>query len=409
MLDGVSADTFERHPGRFPHLTGLAARGARVDRLAAEVPGTSLPGRASILTGVGSAENGVYGNMLWDGDGFRYATPDDVRAPTIAARARAAGLTVASIGMGMVKPEDATLFAPPWWVGAFVQRARDTEPKPAAEGWRRVVERGIDVEVAQAAATLGLPSSFDALGSDPSEAAMAGFLGDQRVAQWVGAIALRDEAPDLILAELLMTDTVQHRAGHDTPLALWAMSTADAFVGDVLARLRAAGREDAFDVLVLSDHGHGPIDRALRPDVLLPGLRFQSEGGVLHVAPRDRDEADRAERVLSEHGCVEFPTDHLPEALRGELRAFLAPDGVSFEHDAPTPAEPVAAPQARSSHGARPGHPADDRVWIAAGPNVRPGRIAAAPATAVAGTIGALLGIGRDTIGIVTEGVNTEH
>jgi predicted AlkP superfamily pyrophosphatase or phosphodiesterase len=382
MLDGVSADTFARHPGRFPHLTALAARGARVDRLAAEVPGTSLPGRASILTGVGSAESGVYGNSLWDGEAFRYATPDDVRVPTIAARALAAGRTVASIGMGMVRPRDATLFAHPWWVTSFVRRGRDAEPTPAERGWRQVADRGVDAEVAEAAAALGIPGSFDALGDD-AERAMAGFLGDRRVAEWVAAVALRATPPDLILAEFLMTDTVQHRAGHDTPLSLWSMSTADAYVGDILTRLRAAGREEAFDVLVLSDHGHGPIDRALRPDVLLPAVRCHSEGGILHVAPRDDHEADHVAGVLTDHGCVPYPTDHLPDDRRGALLAFLAPDGVAFEHDPPAPTEGVTAPRATSSHGARPGHPADDRILIAAGPNVQPGRHAAAHARAL--------------------------
>lgn len=395
MIDGVSADTFARERGRMPHLASLAQRGTVVERLAAEVPGTSLPGRTSILTGVASDASGVYGNMLWDGARFRYASPDDVRVETLPALARRAGLCSASIGMGMVRPEDCDVFVRPWWVGAFVQRARDAQPQPAEDAWARVAayEDAAGI-LALASSAAGLPARYDPVGDDPSERALAGFQGDQRVAQWVGSLAARDDGPDLIVAEFLMTDTIQHRAGYGSSAALWAITLADALVGDVLARLRAAGREDAYDVVVLSDHGHGPVEWALRPDVLLPGLRFQSEGGFLHLAPRDDAELDRATAVLAEHQVVRYDSDYLPHDRRSELVTFLAPDGTSFEHDPSVPAEgPRVRPVARSSHGARPGHPSDERFLVAAGPNVGRARIERAAADAVAPTLAALLGL----------------
>lgn len=395
MIDGVSTDTFARERGRMPHLASLAERGATVERLAAEVPGTSLPGRTSILTGVSSDVSGVYGNMLWDGERFRYASPDDVRVQTLPGGARAAGLRSASIGMGMVRPEDCDVFVRPWWVGAFVQRARDSAPQPAEDAWARVA-RYADASgmLHAAAAAAGLPDRYDPIGEDPSERALAGFQGDQRVAQWVGSLAAHPDGPDLIVAEFLMTDTIQHRAGYGSSAALWTISLADALVGDVLARLRAAGREDAYDVVVLSDHGHGPIDWALRADVLLPGMRYQSEGGMLHVVPRDRSELDTATRVLAEHGAVRYEADYLPPERRAEVVTFLAPDGTSFEHDPAVPAHsPRVAPVARSSHGARPGHPNDDRFLVAAGPNVQRARIERATAGAVAPSLAALLGL----------------
>ena len=395
MLDGVSADTFAHQRGRMPHLAALAERGTTVSRLAAEVPGTSLPGRTSILTGVPSAVSGVYGNMLWDGARFRYAAPDDVRVPTLVRRARDAGLRTAAIGMGMVLPEDADVFQRPWWVGSTLQRARDPRPVTPEDAWRRVFDhRDESGALAMAAAAVGVPADFDPPPLEETGRTLAGFLSDQRVAHWVGALATGPSAPDLIVAEFLMTDTIQHRAGYGSDLALWALTVADALVGDVLARLRAAGREHAYDIAVVSDHGHGPVARALRPDVLLPGMRFQSEGGLLHLAPRDTTEARRATDVLAEHGCVLFGAAHLPTDRRDGLIAFLAPDGTTFEHDTQAPASgPVAAPVNRSSHGARPGHPADERFLVVAGPGARRAQIEHAPAAAVAPTLAALLGL----------------
>lgn len=391
MIDGVSADTFASERGRLPHLSALAARGTVVENLGAEVPGTSLPGRTSILTGTTSDVSGVFGNRVWDGATFRYATPDDVRVPTLVGRATLAGLRTASVGMGMVRPEDATLFQRPWWSGAFVQRARDPQPVDGGDAWARVAARDGDAALTAAADLAGVPAAFDALPDDDAGRTLAGFLGDQRVAQWVGALAASDDGPDLIVAEFLMTDTIQHRAGYKSDLALWSVTLADALVGDVLERLRAAGREDAYDVVVLSDHGHGPIERALRPDVLIPGTRYQSEGGFLHVAARDAGELGRAAATLAEHGVVPVPSEHVPSDLRPQVTTFLAPDGVAFEHDGPTPSEPLVAPTARSSHGARPGHPADDRFLVAAGPRVPAARVDRADARSVAPTRARLL------------------
>ena len=395
MLDGVSAETFALHRARVPHLAALAERGMQVDRLHAEIPGTSLPGRASILTGTGGAEHGIYGNMLWDGAQFRYAAPDDLRVPTLLAQATSAGLRTASVGMGMVRPEECSLFIRPWWVGAFVQRGRDGAPHPTEGAWERVAGYdGATGGFAERLAEVGLPDRFDPIGSSAIEQSFAGFLGDQRIAQWVGTLAASKEAPDLIVAEFLMTDTVQHRAGYHTPLALWSLANADALVADILARIDQGDDPGRFDVVVLSDHGHGPIASALRPDALLPGVRYQAEGGVLHVVPRDAAERDRVTGILAEFDAHPFDNSYMPPDARATVVSYLAPDGVAFEHEATDMAlTPRMPPTARSSHGARPGHPADDRFFVAAGPRVPRGRIATAAARTVAPTLATLLGL----------------
>ncbi|MDR9390656.1 MAG: alkaline phosphatase family protein [Trueperaceae bacterium] len=397
MIDGVSADTFRIRRGRLANLASLAASGLVVERLSAAVPGTSLPGRASILTGAPARRNGVYGNRLLDEahGAFRYASPYDVRLPTLPRLAREAGSTTAAVGMGMVRPEDVDVFAHPWWVGSFVQRARDARPEPLANGWENVAGT-LDPSgaLAEAAAKAGVPDAFDALDlDDASVAAMAGFLGDRRVAEWVGALATSDDAPDLIVTELLMTDTVQHRSGYDTPLSQWTTTLMDGLIGDLLARLRDAGREDAYDLMILSDHGHGPVERALRPDVLLPGETFVSEGGLLHVLTPDAPTRERVTGILAEVGAQAYPTAYLPDDLQGVLSSFLAPDGVSFEHDGEAPDGPWATPSAVSSHGKRPGHPDDDRFLLLAGPRIEGGVVPRAEAADVAATAARLLGL----------------
>ena len=94
---------------------------------------------------------------------------------------------------------------------------------------------------------------------------------------------------------------------------------------------------------------------------------------------------------------VPYASAHVPADVRDAVLTFLAPDGVSFEHDADAPAEgPVMAPKNRSSHGARPGHPADERFLVMAGPSIGRGRIERAEARDVAPTLAALAGLPLD-------------
>ena len=143
MVDGISADHYSRIRTQLPHLMQLEKRGFRIERLHVEQLGVSLAGRVSMLTGHTADQSGVYGNKTWDSDQqkFRYATPDDIRTPTMFSRAQAAGRKTACIGAGMIRPEDCDLMVPPNWVdGWAINRARDPEPAPADHPWQRVVD-----------------------------------------------------------------------------------------------------------------------------------------------------------------------------------------------------------------------------------------------------------------------------
>lgn len=398
MLDGISADAFARFPARLPHLHALAARGLLVERVAADVPATSLPGRTSILTGVDAAEHGVYGNLIWDGNRFRYANPDDVRVPTLPRRALDAGLDVAVLGYGMVRPEDATTFHHAWWANEMLQRARDEAPIAADEGWLRT-SRHVDASGRLAAlSAAGLPTGVpDAYAGDRMHYLMSELTGDQTMLQWTAALAAGADPPDLIVTEVLTPDTVQHAAGHEHPFALWSLSYADALVGEVLRALDAAGRLASTRVVVTSDHGHGPVAGALYLDALLPGAICASEGGVAYVAVDGAREARRLAERLSEHGVEPLPGDHLPADRRDGLAAFTVPGrAIGFEASAPEGrAGAVAGPSRYASgHGFAPGVGSDERFLVAAGGGIDERRVPRAASQDVAATLGALLGLG---------------
>lgn len=390
MLDGVSADHFRTERGRLPFLSSLANRGLTVDRLHAEVLGTSFPGRTSILTGVPSSISGVYANKLWKGDGFYYANPDDVRVPTLPRLMLDAGREVATIGFGMVRPEEATIFKPPWWAGELVMRSQGNQP--ADKSWLRVFgaqDAGARFNALCEAA--GYPSYYPYIEpKGTTEKLMLGLMSEQRVANWTGIVAASDDAPDLVMTELFLPDTVQHEYGYKTEESHFTIVLTDQLVGVILERLRSAGKLDNWNICVLSDHGHYKVEQSIRPATILPeGVQYQCEGSILLVHKTD---IETVTSRLAEFDVHPFETDFMPEDARGRLIAFVAPDRWTFENSAQG-VEPVGAPRQTSSHSVRPGLPEDDRLCIFAGPDIPQNRIEEACAVQVAPTFAKLLGL----------------
>ena len=396
MLDGISAEYVAAEWRRLPHLAALAERGFSVERLRAETGGTSFPGRTSMVTGVTADVSGVYANKIWDGAGFRYASPDDVRVPTVAGRAKAAGRDVAVVGYGMVRPEDAEIFVPPFWAANYVERARGGQAPAAATGWGRVAApRAPHPRFVQAVTAAGLPTAWTAPPADGAPGAVHHHLIDDLLAiQWTAALAAGEMPPDLVLAEVNCPDAYQHDAGYRSGPADWSIAYADMLVGLLAARLAASGRDRVYNLAVMSDHGHSPIERAIRPDFIIPDATFQADGSLLYVLPRDAADLARIEAALAPYGVTRHASDHLPVDQRERIVTFAAPERTSFEHSPGHPATgPVMAPRYPSSHGLPAGHPGDDRFAVFAGPDVPRGRAATAAATQVAPTFAALLGL----------------
>ena len=100
---------------------------------------------------------------------------------------------------------------------------------------------------------------------------------------------------------------------------------------------------------------------------------------------------------MAPYGVVFYEPTYIPTDLRGQVAAFLAPDGVSFEDDGVADrTQPEGSPIAFSSHGIRPGASGDDRFAVFAGPNVPQGRVKEAAATQIAPTFAELLGLPLD-------------
>ncbi|MER8758049.1 alkaline phosphatase family protein [Mesorhizobium sp. M0976] len=391
MIDGVSADYFESHRGRLPNLSSLADDGYTVRRMRSPVPGTSMPGRASILTGVGADKHGIFGNRVLDNGAFVGAEVDHVRVPTIATLASSAGLDVACIGHALIKPEDASIYVPPCWLRG------PGFTKVPSDGSVSTLLKVKDPRHRLA----GVPLPSYATSSDPSDGSSSiteTLIGDQLTVAAAASLLRSEDAPDFVITEINTTDYFQHDFGYESNEGHFAVAFADALVGTCLESLRQANRHEDYVIVVVSDHGHGNISRSIFPGLIIPGKVWQTEGATLHVLVSDElDRQDVTDR-LSSYGAQPWNSDHVPVELSDKIATFMAPEGYDFEE---TPAdhssgELLGRPKYKSTHGFRPGLLADDRMCIFSGAGVPKGSEEIVDATRLTPTLAAILGLPLD-------------
>lgn len=331
LVDGLGADWLAEYADSDHPLRKLGRSGYTFERLKTDAPATSMPGRASLLTGRPTAEHGIYGNLIWDGKRFREASPSDVRAPTLATRAREAGLSVANIGMGMVSNADCSDFQAPYW----------SEPgfaptiHAAYEDW---------LPVTQSKDTIAI----------------------RRVVELVA----EPDCPDLILTEACVPDYYFHHYGCHSVAAQEAVATIMGHIGHLADTLESDGR---FNLAVVSDHGFADVKESIHPDVLLSQTQFAQEGALLHVVAETKRKRDSITSTLAEHEVLPVDDAHLPVEHRECLMTFLAPPDCDFYYDFEKTNTARSRSRYKATHGFAPGEACDERFAVLAGPDVRAG------------------------------------
>ena len=366
MLDGVGADQVRDYKDCMPHLREFCEVGLFVERLAPERCATSMPGRASTLTGAASAVHGVYGNVIWDGAQFRPANHADLRVPSLARLAKNEEKTVACVGFGMVDPDDCDYFEAPFWSAEML--CGDGQ---ADHHWTKVMRHR------NAGASL---LSRNNLSSDA-------LLENGQ--QWDDYFARRTTQVgqfDLLLVEFASPDYFLHRYGTQSEETRRALQRVDTQIGELLA-----GSEDA-NVVVVSDHGFTDISETLHPDVLLGDRVISCEGGILFVHAATDD--DR--KILRDAGASQIDNEFLPADQRHQISAFRAPDGCDFYVDYSAAGQTRGASKYRANHGFAAGHRPDDRFAVAMGPDIARKMVNHAPAEDIAPTLARLLELSVD-------------
>lgn len=385
MIDGVSADYFEAHKQRLPYLSRLAETGYQVKRMKSPVPATSMPGRASLLSGVSADRHGVFGNRVLRGRRFSPADSEDMRVPTIASLASSAGLDVACIGHALVRPDDVSLYVPPCWMrGPGFTKIRAT-----GETWSLLQMK----DPLQRLAGVSLPSLEKQAIATESMGFSEYLIADQLIIGAAANLLRSASSPDVILTEINVTDVAQHIFGYESEQAHFAVAFADSLVGLCLDSLHQSHRDNEYVVAIVSDHGHAPISKTIYVDRIIPEFVSNAEGSTLHVIVDSSVERAEVERKLAAFGAEVWNGSHLPPELRDRVTTFVAPDGHDFGNaptDTPEGAG-IGGSYYKSMHGLRPGNPADDRFCLFFGPRVPDGVVESADAESFAPTMATLL------------------
>jgi predicted AlkP superfamily pyrophosphatase or phosphodiesterase len=368
LIDALGASYFAAQRSRLPYLSRMAERGVAVARVTPAIPGTSRPGRASMLTGADTSVHAVYGNNLLESGAFRPATACDVEVATIARMALDAGRDVASLGFGMLRPGDTSLQIDPWWEHLAYQGLTNIKIPSSGDIFKvRRDPEGRLSGLLEKALGSGGHGALSAAGLHPH---VIGLASDQLMLELAANLACGDRPPDLILTEFSTTDLVQHYQGFDSAATNWCYQVADMAIGLLLHRLALAGRMDDYAVMVAGDHGQAPIERAIYPEFLIPHDRWATEGASLHVVWRDSEEGVALDRRFSELGVRRLDGSHLPAGAREKgLVTYVAPKGSGFERspEGSRAREVAGPPTIVSTHGLAPGDPGDDAVAIIAG------------------------------------------
>jgi predicted AlkP superfamily pyrophosphatase or phosphodiesterase len=299
-VDGLAGFYLDDPKADLPTLRRMATEGARASGMLCSFPTVTWPNHTTLVTGVPPARHGVIGNNYFDrSTGKNVALIPDpvfdkdqiVKVPTIYDVAHEAGLKTA----GIIWPATRNAKTLDW-----------TVPDMAGnDAWERFGTRSWLSELRAA----GLP--VDHHGTWVS--APAGGVQRDWLYVRMARHVLMQHQPNLVLIHLIETDHVQHKFGPRSDDAYWAVSQADDRVRDLVEAAGASPLRGKTTIFICSDHGFFPIEKDIRPNVLLRQLGL--------IDGKGKDAKKSAWCLGQGGGCAVYVLD---DARRDEIIKQLA-------------------------------------------------------------------------------------
>jgi len=335
-IDGFRADYLDR--GVTPELSALAARGARAgEGMKPSFPSLTFPNHYTLVTGLRPDHHGIVDNVMVDP-----ARP---------------GQTFKMGAKGIAWDRF-------WW----------DQGTPI---WVTAEQAGVRT------ATMFWPGSdLDIQGVRPHDWRMfdQSVLAPARVDQVLAWIDRPPpERPGFITLYFDDVDTAGHYFGPDSPEVGQAAGRVDAQIGRLVAGLRDRGV--AANIVVVADHGMAPVskDRLIYMDDLAPAdtLNVITMGSSMELFPAPGHEAEVSRAVLGRHEHMTcWPKAKVPKRLHFGTNPRIPPivcaaqTGWMIETHAGQAKRPMTY---RGAHGFDPDDRAMRALFVAAGPDIRPG------------------------------------
>lgn len=376
-VDGMRSSYYVSPPPglQIPNLRRLMAAGSFAEAVEGIYPTLTYPSHTTLVTGRLPADHGIYTNLSSREPGkdprdwFWFSSA--IKAPTLWDEAREHHLTSASVAWPVTAGAPIDWDVPEIW-----------DPQKPAAGDALYVARFMNPTVALELVT--------ALG--PPRPGTEDDANRVRIASYF----LTKHRPNLTLVHLEGLDEAEHAAGPASPTANQALERIDGHIAELLAAVKQAGLAASTDVFVISDHGFLPVERHIRPNVLLAkaGLLTTDEAGnvtggkVTTVVndgsffvywPHDSDlgaAVDAALEPLRRQGLLWAILDRQALAEMGAdpqaSLALEAPEGAEFVAQARgAVVEPLSRQE--GTHGFLPFRSGLEASFIAWGPGVKSG------------------------------------
>ena len=330
-IDGFRPDYLDR--GVTPNLDALAAGGVRARAMRPSFPSITFPNHYTLVTGLRPDHHGIVSNIMEDaaipGVRFTMSNRDAVRDRRWWDQGEPIWVTAENAGL-----RTATAF----WPGseAAIHGVRPTQ-------WQ----------------------AFD--GTMP---------GAARVDRLLESV----DGPDRPAFLTLYFDTVDHEGhdfGPDSARVTAAVAAVDAQIGRMMAGLKARGV--AANIIIVSDHGMAATspDRVIQMDQVAPAGSFRMiDGGAMAgIAAMPGQEAVLAAALLRPHDYMQcWRKGDIPKALaygrNPRVPAFICLAAVGWSIPTPAWKQPI---KRGGSHGYDNRAPEMAALFVATGPNFRPG------------------------------------
>lgn len=335
-FDGFRNDYATRHPT--PNLNKLGARGAVAKALIPPFPPMTFSSHYTLVTGVRPEVHGIVDNAFYDperDEGYQFS----VNAS-----------------------EGKWYKSPPIWVTAAHQGVRTASYAwPGSEAeingirpfiWRKYAQKGTnDQQIEQAVEWLRLPDA---------------------------------ERPRLVILYFNDADTTGHHHGPDSPQLQSAVAELDRVVGRLQESLQKLPLR--INLVVVSDHGMRRVEGrvALRDYTDITRLRaIQAGASIVHLYTPDAELREKVYRDLKGrskdfdvHRRAETPSRwrYSQNPRIGDLLVVATGTKMLDARSLET-AGAVQMPSNKGAHGFDPDRfPEMKGIFVAAGPNIRPGR-----------------------------------
>jgi predicted AlkP superfamily pyrophosphatase or phosphodiesterase len=336
-FDGWRWDYINRWPA--PNLKALAARGVRATALIPSFPVLTFPNHYTIVTGLYPEHHGIVANTMRD--------------PALPER----------FSMSAATEKDGR-----WWGGEPV--------------WVTAIRHGLR------AATMLWPGSEAAIGGvRPTYAVPYDQRPPrlERVRQVLAWLSLPEaERPAFVSLYFAEADDAGHNFGPGSPEVAAAVGQLDEALGALVDGVHRLGLDDRASIVVVSDHGMTPTsyDRVIYLDALidLDTVEILEDGASLQLTPRDGDVDGLYRRLHGKHPRLAIYTRaSVPARLhfRGNPR-IPAIIGVPDAGWLVSSGQRLMEQELHvGAHGYTPATPDMGALFVAAGPALRRGMVAA--------------------------------